>query len=284
MAVIFCPSRALKSLSQHHFFAALDDDSFSGPVPSMGRITGSASIETLVRVGIEKENGLGPESKMVVLHDFTPCVEDELEVKRGQIVHVLYQENDWVYVISENNQEGFIPHSFCAPYGSQLAGLALNVKKKLPRSNDQNTVVPPPPASGGSTGAGGNRFGTGNPPPDVLNPSIGMKSHDNSSDPNMTIATSTASGMGRVNAGMEHSDSDSFPDNRMMPAAFTMQQTSNMMMSRSNNDHQSRSNSLMSETSSQPDIHPFFKVQIDHDFHQIHCLILDFSRILPAVS
>ena len=62
-----------------------------GPAPSMGRITGSASIETLVRVGIEKENGLGPESKMVVLHDFTPCVDDELEVKRGQIVHVLYQ-------------------------------------------------------------------------------------------------------------------------------------------------------------------------------------------------
>ena len=57
--------------------------------PSMGRITGSASIETLVRVGIEKENGLGPESKMVVLHDFTPCVDDELEVKRGQVRHGL---------------------------------------------------------------------------------------------------------------------------------------------------------------------------------------------------
>lgn len=53
--------------------------------PGMGRITGSASIETLVRVGIEKENGLAPDSKMVVLHDFTPCVDDELEVKRGQV-------------------------------------------------------------------------------------------------------------------------------------------------------------------------------------------------------
>ena len=51
----------------------------------MGRITGSASIETLVRVGIEKENGLSPDSKMVVLHDFTPCVDDELQVKRGQV-------------------------------------------------------------------------------------------------------------------------------------------------------------------------------------------------------
>lgn len=54
--------------------------------PGMGRITGSASIETLVRVGIEKEHGLSPDSKMVVLHDFTPCVDDELEVKRGQVL------------------------------------------------------------------------------------------------------------------------------------------------------------------------------------------------------
>ena len=68
------------------YIAALHDDSLMGTsAPSMGRITGSASIETLVRVGIEKENGLGPESKMVVLHDFTPCVDDELEVKRGQV-------------------------------------------------------------------------------------------------------------------------------------------------------------------------------------------------------
>ena len=69
-------------------FSALNDESLQGPVPSMGRITGSASIETLVRVGIEKENGLGPESKMVVLHDFTPCVDDELEVKRGQVIYL----------------------------------------------------------------------------------------------------------------------------------------------------------------------------------------------------
>jgi len=47
----------------------------------------------------------------------------------------LYQENDWVYVISEENREGFIPHSYCAQYGSQMAELALNVRKKLPRNN-----------------------------------------------------------------------------------------------------------------------------------------------------
>lgn len=78
----------------------------------MGRITGSASIETLVRVGIEKEHGLSPDSKMVVLHDFTPCVDDELEVKRGQIVNILYRENDWVYVIGQDSrQEGMFNRS-----------------------------------------------------------------------------------------------------------------------------------------------------------------------------
>ncbi|KAG8034262.1 hypothetical protein G9C98_001346 [Cotesia typhae] len=91
-----------------------------------GRITGSASIETLVRVGIEKENGLSPDSKMVIIHDFTPCVDDELQVKRGQVVNILYRENDWVYVIAaDTRMEGFVPHSYCAPYTSQLAEQTL---------------------------------------------------------------------------------------------------------------------------------------------------------------
>lgn len=118
------------------------NDKLATRTPSIGRITGSASIETLVRVGIEKEHGLSADSKVVVLHDFTPCVDDELEVRRGQIVNVLYQENDWVYVIaSETGNEGFIPHSYCAPYGSQLGDLALTVRhKKLPRGADDELL------------------------------------------------------------------------------------------------------------------------------------------------
>lgn len=79
---------------------------------------------------------------MVVLHDFTPCVDDELEVKRGQIVNILYRENDWVYVISQDSrQEGFIPHSYCVPYNSELANLAI--KKKLPRNSSNNNTNGP---------------------------------------------------------------------------------------------------------------------------------------------
>jgi len=129
----FCPIRVRKGKKKK------ENDLLDGRAPTLGRITGSSSIETLVKVGLEKENhGIGSETKMIVLHDFTPCVDDELEVKRGQIVNVLYQENDWVYVIAENNNnaEGFIPFSYCTPLSSPLAELVKH--KKLPRTTNNN--------------------------------------------------------------------------------------------------------------------------------------------------
>ena len=57
---------------------------------------------------------------------------------------------------------------------------------------------------------------------------------------------------------MEHSDSDSFHDARG-PRSLNNNNSNN------NND-QSRTNSLMSETSSQPDIHPFYKVNSNYFF------------------
>ena len=48
---------------------------------------------------------------------------------------MLYSENDWVYVVSEDDKEGFIPNSYCAAYGTQQATLILNMKKKMPRDN-----------------------------------------------------------------------------------------------------------------------------------------------------
>lgn len=135
-----CPVRIRRGKKKKPSSVDLDKElsrSSNGLSPGMGRITGSASIETLVRVGIEKEHGLSPDSKMIVLHDFTPCVDDELEVKRGQVVNILYRENDWVYVIGSDRQEGFIPFSYCTPYNNQLA--EHNVKKKLPRQRQHTS-------------------------------------------------------------------------------------------------------------------------------------------------
>merc|ERR1719370_2438547 len=72
------------------------------------------------------------------------------------------------------------------------------------------------------------------------------------SDHNTTAATtnttsiSTMSG-GKVNQGLEQSDSDSFQDSSLK------------LNVRSGGPSQSRSSSLLSESSSQPEIHPFFK-------------------------
>uniref|UniRef100_A0A182QLD8 SH3 domain-containing protein n=1 Tax=Anopheles farauti TaxID=69004 RepID=A0A182QLD8_9DIPT len=158
-----CPVRIRRGKKKKPIGSDIDKDLTSslGLNHGMGRITGSASIETLVRVGIEKEHGLSPDSKMVVLHDFTPCVDDELEVKRGQIVNILYRENDWVYVIGQDTrQEGFIPHSYCAPFNTQLADLAI--KKKLPR--DIATMGQPGGGGGGGVGGGGVAGGPGATP------------------------------------------------------------------------------------------------------------------------
>lgn len=209
-----CPVRIRRNKKKK----PLEDESMRGSGPSMGRITGSASIETLVRVGIEKENGFRPDSKMVVIHDFMPCVDDELEVKRGQVVNVLYTENDWVYVVSEDAKEGFIPNSYCAAYGTQQATLILNMKKKMPR--DSSSLL-----------LGGGAGGRGKPP----------EQHD----PDQTSTSAPNITAGKINQGLEQSDTDSFQDSSLklnVPGGG-----------------QSRSSSLLSESSSQPEIHPFFK-------------------------
>jgi len=211
-----CPVRIRRNKKKK----PLDDESIRGSIPAMGRITGSASIETLVRVGIEKENGFRPDSKMVVIHDFMPCVDDELEVKRGQVVNVLYPENDWVYVVSEDDKEGFIPLSYCAAWGSQQAILILNMKKKMPRDNSM--LLPGIPGHGQAVPG----LGQGRAVEDISVP------------PPHNVS------QGKVNQGLEASDTDSFQDSSLKLNV---------------RPGQSRSSSLLSESSSQPEIHPFFK-------------------------
>jgi len=196
------------------------DDKDTIRPPGMGRITGSASIETLVRVGIEKENGLSPDSKMIVLHDFTPCVDDELEVKRGNVVNVLYQENDWVYVIAEDQREGFIPHSYCAPYTPHLGEMTLTVKKKLPR--------------------------------DLGIPDGGDTNHN-------TTLNSTRSFFPPGTLAIDGSDNDSYGGPKTMLSASSPQSLMLQQPQPPGRHVQSSSTQSLNSQLSHPDIHPFFK-------------------------
>ncbi|XP_064627863.1 SH3 domain-containing protein Dlish-like [Lineus longissimus] len=104
-----CPARIKKEWKKRVQASSRPRDKPAAP----GRITGSASMDTLVRVALEKNNG-GRKMIMMVLHDFTPCTDDELGVKRGERVRVLYRELEWAYAIRDDGVEGFLPWSYLA--------------------------------------------------------------------------------------------------------------------------------------------------------------------------
>ena len=51
--------------------------------------------------------------KMTVIRDYTPCCNEELAVRKGQRVKVLYRRNDWAFAVTKNGAKGYIPYSYC---------------------------------------------------------------------------------------------------------------------------------------------------------------------------
>lgn len=78
-------------------------------------LTGSDSLDTLTQVGLAKRDELAPESRLIILQNFVACVDDEVSVKKGEIVNALYRDNDWVYLLCDNDREGFVPISYTQP-------------------------------------------------------------------------------------------------------------------------------------------------------------------------
>lgn len=89
----------------------------SAKVPRLGgRLTGSDSIDSLVRVGLKKQHNFKPESKLIITQDFKARVNEELNVYRGQEVYFLYEESEWTYVITDDDKEGFVPSVLCSKF------------------------------------------------------------------------------------------------------------------------------------------------------------------------
>lgn len=53
--------------------------------------------------------------RMTAIRDYNPCCEEELAVRKGQRVKVLYKNNDWVYAVTKSGEAGYIPYSFVRP-------------------------------------------------------------------------------------------------------------------------------------------------------------------------
>ncbi|KAK2557994.1 SH3 domain-containing protein Dlish [Acropora cervicornis] len=110
----FCPMRIIPRRRRKRYRDEKDKKGTQNG-NSDGRITGRNSEDSLNEPSKEEEDAeveFEPR-KMVVLHDFIPCVEDEVAVKRGQHVKSLYQETDWIYIVTNDGKEGFIPFTYC---------------------------------------------------------------------------------------------------------------------------------------------------------------------------
>jgi hypothetical protein len=84
---------------------------------------------------------------MVIVQDFVPCVEDELEVSRGQVVRLIFQENDWMFVEkTESPGKGFVPYTYCLPVrkeeqvnGNEGRVLSVNARDSCSRGHSTDS-------------------------------------------------------------------------------------------------------------------------------------------------
>ena len=67
----------------------------------------------------------------VVVQSFKSSVSDQVSVERGQVVEVLFTEDDWVYVRNVNGKSGYVPGNFCFPLEKLRTGLPGESGEKI---------------------------------------------------------------------------------------------------------------------------------------------------------
>ena len=53
--------------------------------------------------------------RMTAVRDYSPCCNEELAVRKGQRVKVLYRNHDWVFAVTKHGQAGYIPFTYVRP-------------------------------------------------------------------------------------------------------------------------------------------------------------------------
>ncbi|EDO38580.1 predicted protein [Nematostella vectensis] len=112
-----------------------DDDNDSG-ISSHGTAGSGASPDlskTELAIKLASASPRCPARLRVrVLWNFEPVENSELKVVKGEMVVVLYREDDWVLVVNSNGRRGFIPFSYCslplrkAEYGAECTTITNN--------------------------------------------------------------------------------------------------------------------------------------------------------------
>lgn len=72
---------------------------------------GSFESQILSRATKERPANL----RMTAIRDYAPCCNEELSVRKGQRVKVLYRQHDWVFAVTKHGHSGYLPFSYVRP-------------------------------------------------------------------------------------------------------------------------------------------------------------------------
>lgn len=72
---------------------------------------GSFEVQVLAKATKDRPANL----RMTAIRDYSPGCNEELSVRKGQRVRVMYRNHDWVFAVTKHGHSGFIPFSYVRP-------------------------------------------------------------------------------------------------------------------------------------------------------------------------
>lgn len=110
------------------------------------RLTCDENIESLKLDDLVKLSFYTPDSRRIILQNFTACAEHELSVKQAQKVNFVYSDGDWAYIATDEKRQGYIPLNICAKIGGKSGSIKNSAGVNKDTGNNRKISV----ESGGS--------------------------------------------------------------------------------------------------------------------------------------
>lgn len=102
--------------------------------------------------------------RMTAVKDYNPCCNEELVLRRGQRVMVLYKNNEWVYAMTKTGETGYVPYNYVRP-SRKYAGYQSEPEYMADTDMYQSGYDTDMPMTNGSTSYGGARTQIGDMSP-----------------------------------------------------------------------------------------------------------------------
>ncbi|KRY23934.1 hypothetical protein T12_14054 [Trichinella patagoniensis] len=134
---------AKRSEKTKHWFGSSCSTNRLSPVRRSGSFTSLSSNKAYVRVNGKRS------VRLVAMESYKPVESDELAVAAGDLLYGVYcYNNDWLYVVNEQGDEGFVPSRVCefayrrSVVRNDANGTAATLEVNQPRVSKSRTASP----------------------------------------------------------------------------------------------------------------------------------------------